>query len=389
MKELEYALEVADGATFVNLAAAFLRSRGYRTKEFRAHTGKWSARIWMRSRPGIACASVAEDWREALRSSARKVKRFERERDTEYGLFVFLTNQDVTGLQEFDMEDEIRKEYGWRLRLYHRQDLVGELYNTAPGLAKHHLDINLGFDTNHLALLEELRDERLDAIQARSGEATELDPGPTVAVHVVPNGIFSTERQWASSDVPDPSVLAEYDSLAVDARETLRIAYDRSDGVDYGGYGLIRNDGLYESATTRLFEADDDGLLLRSSVGPDTPGLDASVAIAVRGTLAHLSSMGFSATASVWISVLDAADVRLDPDDGDSSTRASPFGFERYSTRVTTASIGDRDHAEVLGDLEPALSELWRAFGYPDGTYNLEDGEWSGGPVSIDGVVFL
>ena len=25
------------------------------------------------------------------------------------------------------MEDEIAREYGWRLRLYHRQDLIGEL----------------------------------------------------------------------------------------------------------------------------------------------------------------------------------------------------------------------------------------------------------------------
>ncbi|MCL7418771.1 MAG: hypothetical protein M8354_13165 [Halalkalicoccus sp.] len=387
MKELEYALEVADGATFVNLAAAFLRSRGYRTKEFRAHTGEWSARIWMRSRPGIACASVAPDWREALRSSARKVKRLERERDTEYGLFVFLTNRDVTGLQEFDMEDEIRKEYGWRLRLYHRQDLIGELYNTAPGLAKHHLDINLGFDTDHLTTLEELRDERLDVIRARSGEATELDSGPTVALHVVPNGIFSTERRWASSEVPDPSVLAATDAPAVDARETLKIAYDRSAGVDYGGYGLIRSDGLYESATTRLFEADGDKLLLRSSVGPDSPGLDASVAIAVRETLSHLSAMGFSATASVWISVLDAADARLDYDE-DSLSPAPPLGFERYSTRVTTTSIDERDHAAVLADLEPALSELWRAFGYPDGTPHIEDGEWRGGAVSTDGTTF-
>ncbi len=384
MKELEYAIEAADEGTFENLAAAFVRSRGYRTKEFRADTGEWSARIWMRARPGIACASVAEDWRAALRSSARKVKRLERERGDEYGLFVFVTNRDVTGLQEFDMEDEIAREYGWRLRLYHRQDLIGELYNTAPGLAKHHLDIDLGFDADHLATLEELRDERLDAIEARSDEATELEPGPTVAIHVVPNGILSTARRWVSSELPDPSVLAGSDAPVVDARETLKISYGRNEGADYEGYGLIRTDGLYESATTRLFDATDDELLLCSSAGTDTRGLDASVTIAVRETLAHLSSMGFSATASVWISVLDAADARIDYDDGDSLAPTSPFGFDRYSTRVATASIGDRPYTHVLGDLEPALSELWRAFGYPDGTPNVEDGEWRGEVLTID-----
>lgn len=386
MKELEYAIEAADEGTFEGLAAAFIRSRGYRTKEFRADTGEWSARIWMRDRPGVACASVAEDWREAMRASARKVKRLERERGDEFGLFVFVTNRDVTGLQEFDAEDEIAREYGWRLRLYHRQDLIGELYNTAPGLAKHHLDINLGFDTHHLATLEELRDERIDAIGARSDEAIELAPGPTVAVHVVPNGIFSTERRWASSEIPDPPVLAAADAPAVDARETLRIAYDRGEEDEYCGYALIRSDGLYESATTRPFSPDEEGLVVRPAAD-GTPGLDAPVAVAVRGALAALSAMGFAATASVWISVLDAADARLEYDAEDLGP-ASAFGFDRYSTRVVTASIDDREHAAVLADLEPTLSELWRAFGYPDGTPNLEDGEWRAGTVSIPGGTF-
>lgn len=386
MKELEYAIEAADGGTFENLAAAFIRSRGYRTKEFRAGTGEWSARIWMRDRPGVACASVATDWREAMRASARKVKRLERERGDEYGLFVFVTNRDVTGLQEFDAEDEIAREYGWRLRLYHRQDLIGELYNTAPGLAKHHLDINLGFDTHHLATLEELRDERLDAIGARTDEATELEAGPAVAVHVVPNGIFSTERRRASSRIADPAVLGATDAPAVDARETLRIAYDRDEEGEYRGYALIRTDGLYESATTRLFDVGDEPLL-RASAGADTPGLDAAVTVAVRGALSALSGMGFAATASVWISVLDATDARLAYDE-DGLEPAPSFGFDRYTTRVATASIAPREHADVLEDLEPALSELWRAFGHPDGTPNVEDGEWRADPVSIGGLAF-
>lgn len=372
MKELEYAIEVADEGTFENVAAAFVRSRGYRTKEFRADTGEWSARIWMRARPGIACASVAEDWREALRSSARKVKRLEREGGEEYDLFVFVTNRDITGLQEFEMEDEIETEYGWRLRLYHRQDLVGELYNTAPGLAKHHLDIDLGFDTDHLATLEELRDERLAAIRARSDEATDLVSGPAVALHVVPNGIFSTERRWASSELPEPSVLAAADAPAVDARETLKIAYDRHDG-EYAGYALLRTDGLYESVTTRLFSTDGDGPRLAPAVGIDTSGLDAAVTAAVRETLSHLSAMGFVATASVWISVLDATDAR----GGSANARgpaASP-GVDRYSTRVTTAAIGNREPEAVLSELEPALSALWRALGHPDGSPTVEDDE--------------
>lgn len=389
MNELDYALETVDEGTFENLAAAFLRSRGYRTREIGVSDAfeGWNARVAMRVRSGIAHASIAEDWREQLREDAEKLKRMEEENDERYHLFVFVTNQDVTGQQEFDMEDEIAEEYGWRLRLYHRQDLLGEIYNNVPGLAKHHLDVNLGFDTDHLANLEELLTGRLDAIQERRDEATELEPGPTVAVHVVPNGVFSTRKTRSTADMPDPSVLAEPALGAVDARGKLKVAYDYENGaLGCRGYALLRNDGLYESATTRLFyESDRDGLLLRASVNGDVPGLDASIVVAVRNALAHLRAMGYSAAASVWISVLDASGAKLDSGRVEQPAASSPaLGVDRYSTEVVTASIADRQYEEVVKELEPALSELWREFGYPAGTRNVEDGEWTGDRVIDD-----
>lgn len=385
MNELDYALETVDQATFENLAAAFLRSRGYRTKEIGVSETLegWNARVAMRVRSGIAHASIAEDWREQLRADAAKLKEMEEERNERYHLFVFVTNQDVSGQQEFDMEDEIAEEYGWRLRLYHRQDLLGEIYNHVPGLAKHHLDVNLGFDTDHLANLEELLAERLNAIQERRDEATELEPGPTVAVHVVPNGVFSTRKTRSTADMPDPSVLAEPDSVAVDARGKLKVAYDYDESLGCRGYALLRNDGLYESATTGLFyESDREGLLLRASDDGDVLGLDAAIVVGVRHALAHLREMGYSATASVWVSVLDASGAKLDPGRAEQAAASSPaLGIDRYSTEVVTASIADREHGSVLKDLEPALSELWREFGHPAGTRNVEDGEWRGGDV--------
>lgn len=381
MNELDYALETVDQATFENLAAAFLRSRGYRTKEIGVSETLegWNARVAMRVRSGIARASTAEDWRERLRADAAKLKEMEEERNERYHLFVFVTNRDVSGQQEFDMEDEIAEEYGWRLRLYHRQDLLGEIYNHVPGLAKHHLDVNLGFDTDHLANLEELLAGRLNAIQERRDEAAELEPGPTVAVHVVPNGVFSTRKTRSTADMPDPSVLSAPASVAVDARGKLKVAYEYDGSLGCRGYALLRNDGLYESATTGLFyESDRSGLLLRTS-DDDRPGLDAAVVVAVRNALAHLGEMGYSATASVWISVLDASGAKLDLGGGERSPASSPaLGVDRYSTEVVTASIADRDHGSVVKDLEPALSELWREFGHPAGTRNVEDGEWIG-----------
>ncbi len=387
MNELDYALETADGRTFRNLSAAFLRSRGYRIPE---SGDDGPTRVWMEDLTGFASASVRRDWRRKLREDAEEAERLEEDREGSDDLLVFVTNRTVTGLQRLDVEREIEREYGWRLRLYDRQDLLGAIHGEAPGLAKHHLDVNLGFDTNHLANLEELRDERLEVIRDRRREATELDPGPAVAVHVVPNGVFSTEKRRSSMGIPSPSVLAEHVSFAVDTRGKLKVAYGRGGTEGYRGYALLRNDGLYESATTDLFfEPDDGGLWLRSSVGSGTPGLDASVVIAVRDTLAHLSEMGFAGTASIWVSLLDAAGAKLDRGRFEPSIpSSSALKVDGYVTDVATSSIAHRDHEDVMGDLEPALSELWREFGYPDGTPHIEAGEWRGGAITAGDFAF-
>jgi hypothetical protein len=38
----------------------------------------------------------------------------------------------------------------------------------------------------------------------------------------------------------------------------------------------------------------------------------------------------------------------------------------------------------LIRNLEPMLSEIWREFSYPDGTKNIEAGEWIGRKVEID-----
>ena len=62
----------------------------------------------------------------------------------------------------------------------------------------------------------------------------------------------------------------------------------------------------------------------------------------------------------------------------DNRASSSALGVDRYNTEVVTASIGNRELKAVLRELEPALSELWRQFGHPEGTHNVEDGEWRG-----------
>ncbi|MGQ3722722.1 restriction endonuclease [Natrialba aegyptia] len=391
MDELEFALENIDGHAFEDFAMAFLREEGYDVHESGGSgpDGGWDAQIELGGRTGIAHASVQKRWKRKLRSDAEKVADLEEDRGEDYDLLVFVTNQDVGGSQELDMEDEIREEYNWTLKIHHRKEILGELRRNTQGLAEDFFDINLQKDSDHVKEIEELCKDQLDAIQAREGYASDMAEGPAVVLHIIPNGILSKSRT-SSRSIPDPSVLFENLTTYGETKGKYTIAYGNNGTVDeQGSYAVLRNDGLYESASASAFIQKREETWIQghiqSSIGI---GLDAHVVLAARSTMEKLSEMGFSGTAFAWLSFLDANGVQLNvPNSRQRAIGYTPATLEtdRYTTEYATLQIGSE---EVIADLEPVLDEVWREFG-EDGTPNIEDGEWALGSYSMNRETIL
>jgi hypothetical protein len=152
MDDLEFALAKIRGRPFEDFAMAYLREQGYQVHESGSSgpDGGWDARVELGDRKGIAHAGVQETWRQKLRSDAEKVADLEEQRGEDYSLFVFVTNQNVGGVQQLDLEDEIREEYGWILKIHHRKDILGELRQNCQGLTDDFLDVDLQKDHNHV-----------------------------------------------------------------------------------------------------------------------------------------------------------------------------------------------------------------------------------------------
>ena len=392
MDELEFALEKIRGHAFENFAMAFLREQGYDNVHQSGESGPdggWDAQIELGERTGIAHASVQETWKRKLRSDAEKVAELEQDRGDDYDLLVFITNEDVGGEQELDMQDEIREDYGWNLRIHHRKDILGELRQNSPGLAEEYLDIDLQKDHDHVEEIEELLERRLDQIQSRNGYAEDLMEGPTVVLHVIPNAIQSNSKSRSGS-IPDPFVLSERIGLSGEEKGKYTKAQGRGgSGDEQGSYAILRNDGLYESAAVSAFIKKRDETWIQGFIDQTLGiGLDASVVLAVRSAVNDLVDMDFSGTAFVWVSFLDADGVQLNvPDSLRRAIAYSPPQFERsrYTTEYSTLQIGDE---QVIEDLEPVLDELWREFG-EDETPNVEDGKWALGTYTQNGEVLL
>ena len=364
----------------------FLRSQGYDIHESgdQGRDGGWDARAEIADQSGIAHASVRNDWRAKLRDDAKKVEHLEENESGSYDIFIFVTNQHVSGEQELKIQSGISDDYGWRLKIHHKNNILGELRQNEPELAEAHFDMELGNKREHLEKIESLQEERLDKIQNREGDAEDLKQGPVAALHILPTSIFS-KSTTISADFPSPRVLGDVVSAKTEKQGKQSKTYEHRGS----GYAILRNDGLYETAAHSLFTENYDGeVWVNSSISGSKIGLDAAVVIAVKAGLNDLSDIGYSGTALVSLSLLDAEKAILTrPNDQRRLTgNNAKFGSQRYSTEITTIGIREQ---EVIGKVEPMISEVWRQFGYENGTGNIVDGRWDRGRVTISQETLL
>lgn len=381
MDELEFALLEIGGTAFEEFTMDFLREQGYEVHESgsEGRDGGWDARVWLGDQRGIAHASKRKDWKVKLRQDAGKVEDLEEEKGEEYDIFVFVTNRHVSGEQELEIESEIEDKYGWRLRLYHQTNILGELRQNCPQLADTHLGVDIESGSEYIEDLQDLREDRLDEIQSREGVAKEVEEGPIIVFHVIPTDVFS-HTTVPPADLNTPLVIGDTNLFSSEKRG--KMVY--KDDTQGSGYAFVRNDGLYETATSSMFwSGHEDDTWIGGVVQRQSMGVDAAAILTLRRALEVLEDAGYSGVASVSLSLLDAKGVKLLDYTGVTRPSRDPkiLQQERYSTEFVSVDVTED---EVIEDIEPMLSEIWRQFGVEEGTKNIEDGSWQGGEVNVN-----
>jgi hypothetical protein len=82
------------------------------------------------------------------------------------------------------------------------------------------------------------------------------------------------------------------------------------------------------------------------------------------------------------VTIIDAAHARLSTPRSRNDSWFTPplLGKEVYTTELYQTAI---DTDQLISDIEPLVSEVWREFGYGEGTESIEDGKWIGGSVKV------
>lgn len=280
----------------------------------------------------------------------------------------------------------VEVEQSWRAP--HRETLNNIFYARSPS-GRVELNVEevrrriLGSDTEEIGEeLRSIRDARISRIREREGIAATLEPGPMAVVHVLPVAVTRETEHIPASDLPVPRPLGEKlngDDMTAESR------YAWSQGGDeWYAYGLIQNSGLYEAVGNGMFSMWEDEQMIKSDVTSTSLGLDASIIVAVKRGLSALDELGFSAPVFVFVSILDAAEYKLDDTKG-IPTRLL-FGQRVIGTDVfTTPSVElSLDTDSVAAELEPLISSIYHQMGWEDGSPNYADGEWTGGNVTVD-----
>lgn len=387
MDKLEWAVDTVDGTTFEKIAGEVLRHQGYDVHESGVIgvDGGWDARIGMDGRTGIGHASTRNDWRVKLREDAEKVRNLEDEQGESFDLLVFVTNQQVGGQQELDLENEIEEEYGWNLQILHRRDIIGITGNERPDLAQRHFGFNPKREDDHLDEIISLRDERLDTISRREGVATDLAEGPAAVIHLIPSGVFSGNYVDRSDELPNLPQFGHLNrGIATETVGKGKLLTPGAYDTDTRTYTYLRKDGLFEVVDTWVFAEDREGnLVLNNDRTTRGDSFDCMAGISVQAGISVLKEMGVTGTVFCFISLLDAEGVTIAPGRIHGPTRQQPLRTERYTTDMTEIPLQE---AEVVGALERPLTEIWQEIGWSVNPHYDEYGDWIGPVVEFSDI---
>lgn len=237
---VEYEVAQVGATTLEKLAPYLLIEEGFdvHSSGTEGPDGGWDAEVEIGGMSGIAHMSTASRWRKKLRRDASKVNDLENRRGVDYDLFVFVTNQSVTGEQELQLREEIKKDYGWVLKLYHKRDLVQLLRADRPDLAKDYLNVDV----------ENERQSKDDSVLQRLSEiGTEAKELP---------------QRWGQSDLVmiDEEMVRNIDALKIDLQSIIN-QHSMGEEVTNKSEGLV--DALTEAEPTFRLAADGDGGVIR------------------------------------------------------------------------------------------------------------------------------
>ncbi|WP_313696073.1 restriction endonuclease [Halorarum halobium] len=379
MKEqVENAIRDIDADDWEQLCSDILRADGHDVKPTATGSGGdggKDALISRGGRDGIAHYTTRKKSR--TKSKLKKDADKAAAHDRDYDVFVFMTNQKIGGAVVDDLVDDHREEYGWELKIWHRETVRNFLMGSEPELAASHLGVDPR--ASYLDGKQQIDDYHEDCIQniaTRDQLDIPLADGPVLTLHLLPNGHDTVRYVDTPSELPLPPIYGK--DKGVDQVQIGDAVYSVSDRLSYmgdtsqeqPGYTRLDEHGRFEAAGTSPFMQDS----RTGEVVLSGEHMEVDLARTLKGALRCLKTLEVSPPVYLYVTVQDVKDVQLQSSKGNSPMGGGGFGTDSYAPPAVEVSSFDNSAPELLR--EP-VNRIWTKARWNNGSPFYNDDGWT------------
>lgn len=314
----------------------------------------------------IVHVSRREDWRRKLRKDLGKAA----DHNRDYGTFVYVTNQIITGNQKPipDVAQSFVDDYGWEMDIWDGERLRSELDNNHQDLRERYLRIARDEDPSEKAA--RLINERLGLIRRRADELPRLiKDGPVGVLHLISHEAVAGEAEFSHDELPTPPIPGRYRGFSYE--NTL-------DGrVTFASGGMNKPDFTYIYVDKEGWVEAVDGCI--SAEGQTTIGgesFEKTLGDAYEHGRDALDKLGLDGLFEVGLSVLSVKGYSVATRRGGGFSRTGPKEFRQDDIDARPYTVEDVD-APTGEAMKRAFDRVWRGARWSDGSPYYSESGWN------------
>jgi len=369
--ELETALANAYPQDLEKLAVDLLRERDYDDVDPTGTSGAdggLDALLHDDDRVGALHVSRtrSDRLRQKITSDADKLADHERS----YDFFVYVTTADPSGSLRRRLETEVQDTYGWKTDIWAREQLRNVLMTEYQGLAREHLNVDPGVQLDdHRDEIRDLRNGRLDRIEARNDLPNDLPDGATLTVHLIPNNVFSRGSDTHPSDLP-PLPFFGHPKRAGGSGKPIGdgvVAFNLRFRQEHPDYVYLNEKGWIEAVSTEYFRGNPAG-----AGGFIDPEIDRAIGATVKGALHCFEDFGVKPPVFISVALLNVNQYVI------STSEYLHFDSGNFPNRFATPLMELQDIRPSEFELEhlrSVLDRVWYQAGRSNGSPHLPNSE--------------
>ncbi|APW99384.1 hypothetical protein CHINAEXTREME_17115 [Halobiforma lacisalsi AJ5] len=313
----------------------------------------------------IVHVSRRKDWSQKLEDDLGKAA----DHDRDYGTFVYVTNQIISGNQKPipDVAQRFVDEYGWEIDIWDGERLRTELDNNHQDLRERYLQIARDEDPSKKAA--RLINERLGLIRRRSDKIPRpIKEGPVAVLHLIPHEAVTGNTEFRHDQLPTLSIPGRYSGFSYENTVDGRVTYAPGGDIHEPdlAYIYVDSEGWVEAVDAFVGNEE------KKTIGGVS--FEKLLGDAYEYGRDGLNELGLDGPFEVGLSVLSVKRYSFATKRG-GFNRTGPKEFRQNDIKAKPYTIKDLD-APTGEAMKRAFDRVWRGARWSDGSPYYSENGW-------------